>query len=82
MTNVLIQEWLERAALIAEAIDSGRGNEKEIAKAIRELAKRGYWVGPSMPPAARETEATEPSSQPRKAPGPGVTRPASNIPEK
>lgn len=29
---------LEEAAQIAEAIDSGRGNEKEIAKAIRALA--------------------------------------------
>jgi hypothetical protein len=43
----LVREWLERAALIAEAIDSGRGNEKEIARAIRDLAKRGYWVGPA-----------------------------------
>lgn len=30
---------LEAAAEIAEAIDSGRGNEKEIAKAIRDLGK-------------------------------------------
>ena len=30
---------LEAAAEIAEAIDSGRGNEKEIAKAIRALGK-------------------------------------------
>lgn len=49
MMNVLVREWLERAALIAEAIDSGRGNEKEIAKAIRDLAKSGYWVAPSVP---------------------------------
>lgn len=31
------REALERAAQIAEAIDSARGNEKEIAKAIRAL---------------------------------------------
>ncbi len=32
---------LEAAAEIAEAIDSGRSNEKEIAKAIRALGKEG-----------------------------------------
>lgn len=46
MINDQIQTWLERAAQIAEAIDSGRGNEKQIAKAIRELAQKGYWTSP------------------------------------
>jgi hypothetical protein len=30
----------ERCAKIAEAIDSGRGNEKEIAKAIRDPSRK------------------------------------------
>lgn len=38
------QGALEIAANIAEAIDSGRGNEKEIASAIRRVANQGYWT--------------------------------------
>ena len=35
-----VTEALEHCAQIAESIDSGRGNENEIAKAIRNFAKR------------------------------------------
>lgn len=38
------QGALDIAANIAESIDSGRGNEKEIARAIRRVAKDGYWT--------------------------------------
>lgn len=39
-TTEIRREALEEAANIAEAIDSGRGNEREIAKAIRSLASK------------------------------------------
>lgn len=39
------KEALEKAADIALAIDSNRGNEKEIASAIRRLAAEGAQEG-------------------------------------
>ena len=39
-----IRETLEHAAEIALAIDSGRGNEKEIAQAIRALKDEGLSI--------------------------------------
>lgn len=40
-------EALDEAAQIALAIDSGRGNEKEIAKAIRELKRDASYIPPA-----------------------------------
>jgi hypothetical protein len=48
-TAMTAQGALEIAANIAESIDSGRGNEKIIAHAIRDVAKRGYWNGTLKP---------------------------------
>ena len=56
---------LETAAGIADAIDSGRGNEKYIAKAIRDYAKSGYWVrdiATLQAPALPSTMLRSPSS--------------------
>lgn len=43
--NLAAAETAEKCALIAEALDSGRGNEREIARAIRNLAKQIPGVG-------------------------------------
>jgi hypothetical protein len=45
-------EWFKRFAKVylLWSHHSGRGNEKEIARAIRDVAKRGYWTGNTASP--------------------------------